>query len=235
MGKRIISQARGHGSLSYQVRKRAFIYKIKYPMTDGEAEIVDLIHSTAHSAPLIKIRAGKEVVYNPAFDGAIVGQKIMINASADNVKPGNIMMLKNVPTGTFVYNIEINPGDGGKMMRTAGSSAMVFKKYDHNKVSVLMPSKKEIVLAGDNRVTIGVIAGAGKKLKPFITAGRKFFHMKPRNKLWPRTSAVKMNAIDHPFGSGRGKRIKSKIAKRNAPPGARVGHIRPRRTGRAKR
>ena len=56
--------------------------------------------------------------------------------------------------------------------------------------------------------------------------------MKSRNKLWPRTSAVKMNAVDHPFGSGRGKRIKSKIAKRNAPAGARVGHIRPRRTGR---
>ena len=55
--------------------------------------------------------------------------------------------------------------------------------------------------------------------------------MKSRNKLWPRTSAVKFNAVDHPFGSGRGKRIKSKIAKRNAPAGARVGHLRPRRTG----
>ena len=54
---------------------------------------------------------------------------------------------------------------------------------------------------------------------------------KARNKLWPRTSAVKMNAVDHPFGSGRGKRIKSKIAKTNAPPGAKVGLIRPSRTG----
>lgn len=59
--------------------------------------------------------------------------------------------------------------------------------------------------------------------------------MKTKSKLWPRTSAVKMNAIDHPFGSGRGKRMKSKIAKRNASPGKKVGLIRPARTGRKKR
>ena len=68
-----------------------------------------------------------------------------------------------------------------------------------------------------------------------MKAGKMYHIKKTRSKLWPRTSAVKMNALDHPFGSGRGKRIKSKIAKRNAPPGAKVGHIRPRRTGRKKR
>lgn len=233
MGKRIISQARGHGSLSYRVRKKAFQHKIKYPMTEGEALIMDLIHSAGHSAPLLKIKAGNEIAFLPAFDGAIVGEKIMINTT--EAKPGNIMMLKNVPNTTAIYNIEINPGDGGKMIRTAGSSAIVFKKLENNKVIVLMPNKKELVLPGDNRVMIGVIAGGGKNLKPFMKAGVKWFQMKARNKLWPRTSAVKMNAIDHPFGSGRGKRIKPKIAKRNAPPGARVGHIRPRRTGREKR
>ena len=62
---------------------------------------------------------------------------------------------------------------------------------------------------------------------------------KSKGKLWPRTSAVKMNAVDHPFGSGRGKNIshggKGKIPKRNAPPGAKVGTLRPRRTERKKR
>ena len=95
-----------------------------------------------------------------------------------------------------------------------------------------MPNKREVVLDGQCRATIGVIAGEGRGLKPFITAGRKFYKMKAKGKLWPRTSAVKMNAIDHPFGSGRGKRIKSKIAKRWAPAGRRVGHLAPRRTGR---
>ncbi len=234
MGKRIISQARGHGSLSYQARKRAFIYKIKYPMGEGEAEILSILHSAAHSAPLLKLKLKHEVFYNAAFNGAVLGQKIAIGAINTSAEPrdGSILMLKQVALGTHVYNIENNPGDGGKMVRAAGTSAIVFKHNDHNKVSLLMPNKKEILVSGDCRVTLGTIAGEGRILKPFIKAGVKFYKMKARNKLWPRTSAVKMNAVDHPFGSGRGKRIKSKIAKRNAPPGARVGHIRPRRTGR---
>jgi large subunit ribosomal protein L2 len=232
MGKSIISQARGHGSLTYQVRKQAFIYRIKYPMTEGEGEILDIIHSAAHSAPLIKAKVGKEIFYNSAFNGAVAGQKISIGQG--EAKPGNILFIKNIPLNTQIYNIESHPGDGGKMLRAGGTSAIVIKKFDNGNVSVLMPNKKEITLSGDCRASIGVVAGSGRVLKPFVKAGRKFYKMKARNKLWPRTSAVKMNAIDHPFGSGRGKRIKSKIAKRNAPPGAKVGHLRPRRTGRHK-
>lgn len=232
MGKRIISQARGHGSLTYQVRKKAFIYKIKYPMQEGSAQILNIIHSAAHSAPLLKIKINNEIFYNPAFDLAVAGESIMIGNA--EINPGNILALSKIPIGVRVYNIEKNPGDGGKMMRVSGSSATVFKKYENNKVSIIMPSKKEVILSGDCRATLGVIAGEGRIFKPFMKAGTKFYKMKTRNKLWPRTSAVKMNAIDHPFGSGRGKRIKSKIAKRNAPSGARVGHIRPRRTGRRK-
>ena len=71
--------------------------------------------------------------------------------------------------------------------------------------------------------------------KPILKAGTKFYIMKAKSKLWPRVSPVKMNAIDHPFGSGRGKRMKSAIAKRSAAPGKKVGLIRPRRTGRKKR
>ncbi len=231
MGKNIISQARGHGGPAYRVKKSAYKYKIGYPMQDGTAKIIDLIHSPAHSAPLIKILINREIFYNPAFNGACTDQDIIIGK---NAVIGNILMLKQIPLGERIYNIERNPGDGGKMIRTAGSSAMLFKKYPHNKIAVLMPNKKELILSGDCRATIGEIAGSGRNLKPFIKAGKKFYKMKSRNKLWPRTSAVKMNAVDHPFGSGRGKRIKSKIAKRNAPAGNRVGHIRPRRTGRRK-
>nr|AJS12179.1 50S ribosomal protein L2P [uncultured archaeon] len=233
MGKRIISQARGHGSLTYRVRKQAYRYKIKYPMQEGEAEILSILHSPAHSAPLLKLKINNEVFFNSAFNGAFTGQKIKIGGN--EVKEGSILMLKNVSLGSKVYNLELNPGDGGKMVRTAGGNATLAKALDNNKFMILMQNKKEIVLSGDCRVSIGTIAGDGRTLKPFIKAGKKFYKMKSRNKFWPRTSAVKVNAIDHPFGSGRGKRIKSKIAKRNAPAGARVGHLRPRRTGRAKR
>lgn len=232
MGKRIIQQARGHGSLSYRVRRKAYQFKIKYPIGEGEAEIISLIHSAGHSAPLLKLKMQKEIFYNPAFEGAIVGDKIMVGGVEP--KPGNVLAIKEIPLGTRIYNIELNPGDGGKMMRAAGCSSTLAKKLENNKFTLLMSNKKEVIVSGDCRASIGTIAGGGKRLKPFMTAGNKWFKMKARNKLWPRTSAVKMNAVDHPFGSGRGKRIKSKIAKRNAPPGTRVGHIRPRRTGRRK-
>lgn len=230
MGKRIIQQARGKGSLSYRVRKQAYKYKVGYPHQKGEAVIDKIMHSPAHTAPLIKFRIGNEFFYNPSFNGAIEGEKITVGG--EDIKEGNIISLRNIPVGSRIFNIEKNPGDGGKMIRVSGSSAFVNKKYDYNKIGVIMPNKKEIILVGDCRATIGIIAGEGRKQKPFMKAGRKHYKMKTRNKLWPRTSAVKFNAIDHPFGSGRGKRIKPKIAKRNAPPGAKVGHIRARRTGR---
>jgi len=231
MGKRIIIQARGHGGPRYRARKRAFIFKIGYPIQEGNAQVLDIFHSAAHSAPLLKIKINNEIFFNPAFNKACKGQEISISGNSGE---GNILSLKNISAGTRIYNIERNPGDGGKMIRTAGSSAMLTKKHPYNKVSVLMPNKKEIILSGDCRATIGEIAGGGRIHKPFITAGRKFYKMKARGKLWPRTSGVKMNIIDHPFGSGRGKRIKSKIVQRNTPRGRRVGHIRPRRTGRRK-
>lgn len=229
MGKSIIQQARGHGSLTYRVRRAAYRYRVKYPMQTGEFEILALIHSPAHSAPLMKLKQKNEIFYNVAFNGAVVGEKIVVGST--DAKQGNILAVKNIPIGTRIYNIELNPGDGGKMIRAAGSSALLIKKLDFGKMAIQMPNKKEVIVSDDCRATIGTIAGEGKTLKPFLKASKMHFKMKARNKLWPRTSAVKVNAVDHPFGSGRGKRIKSKIAKRNAPPGARVGHIRPRRTG----
>ena len=231
MGKNIIQQARGRGGPTYQVRKRAFIYTIKYPPFSGEAEIINIFHSAAHSAPLLKLLLNNKISYIPAFNGSFVGQKIIVGN--ESPAQGDISFLKSIPLGSKIYNLERNPGDGGKMIRTSGSFATLFKK-EKNSAIILMPNKKEIILNDNCRATLGVIAGDGRLLKPFVTAGKKHFKMKARNKLWPRTSAVKVNAVDHPFGSGRGKRIKSKIAVRNAPPGKKVGHLRPRRTGRKK-
>lgn len=230
MGKRIISQARGKGSLTYRVRKQAYSRKIGYPAleTKGEAQIVSLVHSAAHSAPLMLIKIKDQTFYNPAFNGAFVGQKITIDGEP---KTGNVVSLGKIPVGTQVYNIERSPGDSGKMTRTAGSFATITKKLEDNSIIITMPNKKTLTLNENCRATVGRIAGDGKKLKPFVKAGKMHYKMKARNKLWPRTSAVKFNAVDHPFGSGRGKRIKQKIAKRNAPKGRRVGHLRPRRTG----
>jgi large subunit ribosomal protein L2 len=231
MGKRIIQQARGHGSLTYQVRKKAFVYKIQYPRKlQGEGTVVKLINSTAHSAPLAKISYSEGSFYIPAFKEMIEGQKISFEK---DIKKGNILPLEKIPVKTFVYCIESRPGDGGKFIKTGGSNAIVTRIIG-DKVLVLMPSKKEKSFDPKCRAIIGQIAGHGRLEKPIIKAGKMYYIKKSRNKLWPRTSAVKMNVIDHPLGSGRGKNIKSKIAKRNAPAGRRVGLIRPRRTGKKK-
>jgi len=129
------------------------------------------------------------------------------------------------------------PGNGGKLIRSAGSSAIISKKMN-GRVGILLPSKKEIMLDERCRASIGIIAGNGRLDKPMLKASKMFYLMKARNKLWPRTSALKHNVVDHQFGSGRGKRLahgqKGKIPKRNAPPGAYVGSLHPRRTGRRK-
>jgi large subunit ribosomal protein L2 len=230
MGKTIIQQARGHGSKTYQVRPSAYIYRIGYPelKMNGKAKIVSLINSPAHTAPLAKIMIGDKSFFSPAAQGVYEGQEIELGTS--NTQVGNILALKDIPNDTSIFNIEIRPGDGGKIGRTGGYTAMVVRR-DGSRVFLLLSSKKEISLDENCRATVGIAAGQGRKLKPVVTAGKKHHMMKARNKLWPRTSAVKFNAVDHPFGGGRGKRIKSKIAKSNAPAGAKVGHLRPRRTG----
>lgn len=244
MGKRIIVQARGKGSNTYRVNKRAFRYKLQYPKElSGEGSVVGLFNSVAHTCPLAKIKYEKGFFYIPAFEGMIEGQKINfeekeINAkskvsSKEEPKAGNIMKLKDIPVKTKIYHIESRPGDGGVFIRSAGSCAIINKTVGEI-VFVLMPSKKEKSFNQNCRAIIGTIAGAGRLDKPIVKAGKNYYIKKSKGKKWPRTSAVKMNVVDHPFGSGRGKNPKSKIAKRNAPPGRRIGLLRPRRTGHRK-
>lgn len=230
MGKTIIQQARGHGSKTYQVRGSAYIYEIKYPNLPivGKFKLNALINSAGHTAPLTRLIIADKSYYMPAAQGIWEGQDIEIGEKTP-IAAGNICALKNMPVETKVFNIEIRPGDGGKIARTSGNCATVVKPGEET--LLLVGNKREIKLNGNCRATIGIVAGQGRKLKPVVKAGKKWHMMKARNKLWPRTSAVKFNAVDHPFGCGRGKRKKSKIAKRNAPAGAKVGHLRPARTG----
>jgi large subunit ribosomal protein L2 len=232
MGKRIIQQRRGKGSLTYRVRKKASKVRPGYlAEMNGEFEVISLIASLGHSAPIAKLinKEGK-IFYNYAVNLLYVGQKIHVGGNG----AGDIATLGDLKNGTEIFNIEHKPKDGGRFIRAGGSSATVMNK-EGSIVKIMMPSKKLKKFDSHCRATIGVIAGDGRKDKPILKAGKKFYIMKSKSKLWPRTSAVAMNAIDHPFGSGRGKRVKSKIAKRNASPGKKVGLIRPRRTGRKKR
>jgi len=231
MGKRIIQQRRGKGSPTYRAKKKTFSIKVAYPSVEGIGKIIDIIHSSAHNAPLAKIKVDGKIFYNIAPLYVYKGQTIEIG---QNAKPevGNILPLANIPVGADIFNIEILPNDGGKLARA--SAAKVIKK-ENDGVTVLLPSKKEKKFPLLARATVGIPAGVGRTEKPFVKAGNKWYKMKAKGKLYPRTSAVKMNVVDHPFGSGRGKHKKHKIAHWNAPPGAKVGLIRPKRTGRKKK
>lgn len=237
MGKRITQQARGRGSLTFRVRPRAYRYKINYPKLNatGQGKIIKLLNSSGHSAPLAKVQIKKEIFFIPAANGTYEGQEIMINEKreGDVFENGDILKLKDVPLGTKIYNIESAPGKGGVYARSAGYSGVVGDKK--GKFVEIILNKRKIKLNENCRVVIGVAAGDGRLNKPLLKAGKQHHIMKSKGRKWHRTSAVKVNAVDHPFGGGRGKRIKSKIAKRNAPPGKKVGHLRPRQTGRKKR
>jgi len=145
------------------------------------------------------------------------------------------MPLKNVPEGALIFNIESQPGDGGKFVRSSGSFAKVLTKTSKF-VIVQFPSKKQKKFNPNCRVCIGNIAGGGRVEKPILKAGIKYFKMKAKNKLWPKVSGGAQNAVDHPFGNARSSRkSKARPAPRNAPPGRKVGMIAARRTGKKKR
>ncbi len=232
MGKPIIKQRRGKGSSVYRVRDKASLVRPGYPSNlSGEFEVINLVPSLGHTTPIAKLMNKEGLVfYNFASHLMFVGQKVTLGGSSS----GDINTLKNLKNGTEVFNIENSPRDGGKLVRAGGNTAVITGRSE-NKIKIMMPSKHESEFDYDCRATVGRAAGDGRLEKPILKAGKQFFIKKGRSKLWPRTSAVKMNAVDHPFGSGRGKRIKSKIAKRNSPPGSNVGTISPRRTGRTKR
>jgi len=150
------------------------------------------------------------------------------------IKTGNTLPLTKIPTGVVIYNIEGRPGDGGKFARTSGSSARIVAKST-KRIIVQLSSKKQKEFHKECMATIGVAAGAGRTDKPFLKAGNKFRYMKAKGKYWPIVSGASMNAVDHPLGGARSSRKgRPTIAPKNAPPGRKVGMIRPRQTGRNK-
>ncbi|MBI4154439.1 50S ribosomal protein L2 [Candidatus Woesearchaeota archaeon] len=243
MGKRIITQRRGKGSNTYKAASHRYLGELQYRKFDEKektdsvyGKIVDLVHSVGHSAPLAKVKyqdeKGSEVLV-PAPLNVKVGDIVAAGSTAQ-VQAGNVLPLRQIPEGTLIYQLEVNPGDGGKLVRSAGSFARVLAHVGENTI-VKLPSKKDKTLNGSCRATIGVIAGGGRKDKPIVKAGKMMHMMRARNKLYPRTSGVAMNSVDHPFGSGRGRHIgKPRTPPRYAPAGRNVGLLHARKTGRGK-
>ncbi len=234
MGKRIRAQRRG-SSPKNRVRSHRFPGANKLPRVEGEsAVIVELIHSPVHTAPLVryKLADGSEG-HIAAVEGIAVGDTMTVGSKAA-LKPGNITTLARIPEGTPICNVEARPGDGGKFARSGGNSAHV-ETHMGDFVRVRLPSGKLKELRSHCRASIGVLAGHGRADKPLMKAGSAFYRAKARGKMYPTVSGVAMNPVDHPHGGGNHQAVHGpNSVSRNAPPGQKVGHIAPSRTGRGR-
>jgi len=234
MGKRIITQRRGRGTSTYKAPSHRYKYSITYPTQKEPLKgiVIDIINDQARSSPLAIIQFDKVKAIIPAPLKIKVSDEI--NYNNKSLSPGSITKLADIPEGTSIYNIEKTPNSHGTFCRAAGTSAKVLTKTE-SYIMVQLPSKKKKKFHPECKATIGVIAGSGRLEKPILKAGKKFHMMRARSRLYPKTSGVAMNAVDHPFGSGRGRHIgKPKTPPRHAPPGRNVGQIRARRTGKKK-
>jgi large subunit ribosomal protein L2 len=241
MGKRIKVQRRGRGSPTFRASKKRKRGAVKYPSVSSyqdtvlNGEIIDLEHERGRSAPLARLKhpdGRKSYIIAP--EGISVGQSVSLGSS--QIKIGNTLPLKDIPEGTSIYNIESQPGDGGKLVRAGGTYATVVTR-DRKKVIVRLPSGKMRPCLPECRASIGVVAGGGRTEKPFVKAGNKFHHCRAKNQKFPVNRGVAMIAASHPHGGGQKQHIgkKSSCVSRNAPPGRKVGLIAARRTGKKKK
>jgi large subunit ribosomal protein L2 len=151
---------------------------------------------TAFIALLHYIDGEKRYIIAP--NGLQVGATVM---SGDAVAPelGHALMMKNMPLGTMIHNIEMQPGQGGKLVRSAGGGAQLANKEE--KYAVLkMPSGELRKVLINCYATVGVVSNSDHSLQSMGKAGRNRW-----KGIKPRTRGVAMNPVDHPMGGGEGK------------------------------
>ncbi len=130
--------------------------------------------------------------------GLKVGDTVSSGQGAD-IKPGNALPLRYIPVGTTVHNVELRPGQGGKMARSAGMAVqLVAKEGDY--ATVRLPSTEMRRVLIDCRATVGEVGNAEHELIKIGKAGRNRW-----KGVRPQTRGVAMNPVDHPLGGGEGK------------------------------
>ncbi len=236
MGKRIGAQRRGRATGVYTSpshRHKGGKDGIKYPpINHAKGKVVELLHDPGRSAPLAKaeLTSGEKLGRKFKFiapEGLSINQDISIGDRGD-IGPGNILQLHEIPEGTPVYNIESQPGDGGKFVRAGGTMASIVSHG--TKTIVQLPSGQFKPFNPNCRATIGVVAGGGRKEKPFMRAGKKFNALRSRGTKYPRVSGVAMNPVDHPHGGGSHQHVgKPSTVSKHAPPGRKVGRLSPKK------
>lgn len=240
MGKRIRVQRRGRGGRPFRASTHKRVAPAQYPIIEAKKEhaekalkgiIEDLVHDPGRGTPLALIRFEKGgKCYNTVPEGIHLGQQIQMGEKAP-AEVGNIVPLGKIPEGTMVCNIELRPGDGGKIAKSSGTYAVVVGHTPQGTM-VKLPSGKTKYIDDYCRATIGIVSGAGRTEKPFLKSGAKFHLMKAKGHKYPRTRGRAMIAAVHPYGSSKRSARKVTTTSHGAPPGQKVGLIAARGTGR---
>ena len=243
MGKRIRVQRRGRGGPTFRASTHKRVAPAQYPLGTTTEEslsaatkgvIESLVHDPGRGAPLAVIRfENRKTCINVVPEGVYLGQQIQMGGKA-SIEVGNILPVGKIPEGTMVCNIELHPGDGGKIAKSSGAYATVVTHTAQGTI-VRLPSGKAKYVGDGCRATIGVISAAGRTEKPFLKAGSKFHLMRARGRKYPRTRGRAMVAAVHPYGSSKRSARKGTTTSHGAPPGQKVGLIAARGTGRKKK
>ena len=188
------------------VRHRGGGFRRKYRIVDFKrnkdnvkAEVIGIEYDPNRSANIALIKYEDGVLsYILAPIGLKVGEKIVSGDKAD-IKPGNAMPLEAIPVGTMVHNVELHPGQGGKMVRAAGQEAQLMAK-EGKYATIKLPSSEMRMVDLRCRATIGTIGNQDHANQNYGKAGRI------RNMgIRPTVRGSVMNPNDHPHGGGEGK------------------------------
>ena len=139
-----------------------------------------------------------EKAYILAPKGLEVGDRVESGQGAD-IKPGNALPLRFIPVGTTVHNVELRPGQGGKIGRSAGMAVQLVAK-DGDFATLRMPSSEMRRVLIDCRATVGEVGNSEHELMKIGKAGRNRW-----KGVRPQSRGVAMNPVDHPLGGGEGK------------------------------
>jgi large subunit ribosomal protein L2 len=241
MGKRIRVQRRGRGTSVFRASTHKRIAPTHYPAISKEelegvlhGNILEISHEPGSGSPLavIKLENG-QAYYSVVPEGVAEGQTMEIGSKA-SVDIGNVLPLGSVPEGTIVCNIELSPGDGGKIARSSGAYVTVIA-HAPDGTMIKLPSGKTRYLNDLCRATVGVLSASGRTEKPWMKAGNKARWMRAKGHKYHMSRGVAMVSASHPYGSGRRGGRKITTVGRGAPPGQKVGLIAARSTGRGRK
>lgn len=238
MGKRPLVRRRGRGGMQFRAAKTGKVAPVRYPdfalSETHEGTVMALVHERGRDAPLARVRfEDGRTAYVPAVLGTKKGSTVTFGLGS-RPESGNVISVQNIPDGTTVCNIERRYGDGGKLVRAAGGGATVFSHGDEG-VVIKLPSGRKATLNPKNRAMVGTLAGGGAGERPFMSAGGKWRRFRSRGRKYPIVRGVAQASYVHPHGGGRHQHVgQSSTVSRDAPPGAKVGSIAARKTGRAR-